>query len=244
MVELPPQISTWLHRNPSLAIFIFGTATFLIGIGVGASAGAVTWLGMFIALMGVAGLMGNKRVSEENRIRRSNVGVIDSMAGHEFERTLVTLFEMMGYEVIHNGRRGDLGADLIVSRDGVKTVIQAKRWTGTIGPGAIQEVTAARAHYEAHHAIVVTNSTYTPSAKILAESNQIELWDRSDLIREISVLSFEPPLLGMLLLRRQLRIGVPRLGKKVLIGFLVIISTGSNSKRRRRRKPMFRVGIF
>lgn len=235
MIELPPQVNYWLRKNPSLAIFLFGAVAFLIGIEIGSGASTVTWFGMFIALIGIAGLMGNKKVSEENRVRRSNVGAIDSMEGQEFERTLVTLFEMLGYEVVHNGRRGDLGADLIVSRNGVKTVIQAKRWTGTIGPGAVQEVTAARAHYDAHHAIVVTNSTYTPSAKILAESNRIELWDRSDLIREISALSSEPPLLGMLLLRRQLRVGAPRLGKKVLIGFLIVISTGSNSKRRRRR---------
>lgn len=235
-MELPPQVKIWLSRNPSFAILLFGLAVLIVGIALGPSASAVSWFGFLISLIGVAGLMGNKKVLEENQIRRSNVGVIDSMTGQDFERTLVTLFEMMGCEVVHNGRTRDLGADLIVIRDGVKTVIQAKRYTGTIGPGAVQEVTAARGHYDAHHAIVVTNSIFTPSAKLLAKSNRIELWDRSDLIRKMSTLSSEPPLLGMLLLRRQLRVGFPRLYKKALIGFLVVISVGSSSKRRRRRR--------
>lgn len=236
VMDVSSAVRAWLSRNPSLAILLFGIAALVIGLEFGSSTGIVGWFGFSIAIIGIAGLMGNKKVAEENRIRRSSVSVMDSMAGHEFERMLVTLFEMLGYEVIHNGRRGDLGADLIVIRDGVRTVVQAKRWTGTIGPGAIQEVTAARAHYGAHHAIVVTNSIFTSYAKLLAESNRIELWDRSDLIREVSALSTEPPLVGMLLFRRQLMVGIPRLGRKVLVGFLIVLAAGSNSKGRRRRR--------
>lgn len=63
---------------------------------------------------------------------------------------------------------GDQGADLIFSTANARIVIQAKRYTGTVGNSAVQEVHAARGFYDASAAVVVTNSTYTQSARDLA----------------------------------------------------------------------------
>src|SRR5688572_23484112 len=52
---------------------------------------------------------------------------IDSMTGPQFERRLVVLFRDLGYSATHTGRLGDFGADLVVERDGTRTVVQAKR---------------------------------------------------------------------------------------------------------------------
>ena len=46
---------------------------------------------------------------------------------------------------------------------------------------AVQEVLGAVGHYNADAGIVITNNTFLNSAKKLAESNDIELWDETKL---------------------------------------------------------------
>jgi hypothetical protein len=105
----------------------------------------------------------------------------DSMNGFEFERFLGDLFKKMGYIVMNTKLSGDQGADLVVERFGEKTAIQAKCYSGTVGNTAIQEVVAAKNHYGCHKTLVITTSYFTPSAMSLANSNNVELWDRNKL---------------------------------------------------------------
>ena len=108
---------------------------------------------------------------------------IDEMSGEEFEIFLEELFKRMGYKVHRTPLSNDQGADLIVERLGLKTAVQAKRYAGPVSNSAVQEIVAAKAHYDCDQAIVVTNSTFTRSAKKLATSNKVELWDHSNLGR-------------------------------------------------------------
>lgn len=100
---------------------------------------------------------------------------IDSMDGYEFEKFLKELFSRMGYEVMHTQLSGDQGADLVVIKHGQKTVVQAKRFSGSVGNGAVQEVVGAIKFYKADKGMVVTNSEYTASARKLALANNVEL---------------------------------------------------------------------
>jgi len=112
---------------------------------------------------------------------------VDVMNGFEFEGFLNILFKKMGYEVTQTKLSGDQGADLIVSKLGETTVIQAKRSNGKISNNAIQEVSASIKHYKAQKGMVITNNYFTPSAIELAKSNSIILVDRhklTDLIKE------------------------------------------------------------
>ncbi len=250
IIEPSSKTKAWLSKNPSLAIFLLGIVVFVLGAESGANMSGITAVGLFVLIVGLAGLLGVKKVAEKARLRGINLASIDSMPGEDFERFLLTSFEISGYVVNHIGGRGDFGADLILTRDGVATVVQAKRSMGTIGPGAIQEAAAARAHYGADNALVVTNSTFTPGARSLARSNQVELWDRTDLIREIGVLSKIPPLIGIDLLKSQLLAGIPRLVKKIGLALLILIaslvavlSVGKKSGKRRRRRSK-KYGLF
>ena len=112
-----------------------------------------------------------------------SVNDLDSMNGYEFEEFLKILFEKMGYKVEHTALSGDQGADLILSKFGEKVVVQAKRYSDKVSNTAIQEATAAIKHYGADRGMVVTTGEYTPSARELAESNNIELIDRAKLER-------------------------------------------------------------
>jgi restriction system protein len=73
--------------------------------------------------------------------------------------------KQFGYDVRGTPATGDQGADLIAERDGKKIIIQAKRYEGTVGNKAVQEVSEAVSYYGGDEGWVVTNSTFTASAK-------------------------------------------------------------------------------
>lgn len=64
---------------------------------------------------------------------------------------------------------GDQGADLIATKENKINVIKVKRYTGAVVNKAVQEVVAAKSYYNGDTAVVITNSTFTPSAKSLAK---------------------------------------------------------------------------
>lgn len=108
---------------------------------------------------------------------------IDNMGGEEFEIYLENLFKKYKYHVERTQYSGDYGADLILHRDGMKTIVQAKRWNNKVGVKGVQEVVAARGHYRADLALLVTNSYLTKQAHNLARSNNVEVWDRDKLLK-------------------------------------------------------------
>ncbi|MBU3942675.1 restriction endonuclease, partial [Patescibacteria group bacterium] len=99
------------------------------------------------------------------------------LQGYEFEEYLKSLFGLLGYKVIRTPFSSDQGADLIALKDNKKTVVQAKKYTGKVSNSAIQEIVAAKNHYKADKAMVITNSSFTRSAIDLSLSNNVELWD-------------------------------------------------------------------
>lgn len=104
--------------------------------------------------------------------------------GIQFEQYLKYLFEKLGYVVETTKTTGDQGADLILNKNNIKTVVQAKFYSNPVGNKAVQEVVSAIKFYKADNGMVVTNNYYTKSAKELAEANEIELWDK-DILDEI-----------------------------------------------------------
>lgn len=124
----------------------------------------------------------NSITGNQNSGTRITIEDIDRISGYDFERVLKLLFEKMGYHVIHTTLSNDQGADLIVEKFGIKTVVQAKNWQNNVTNSGIQEVVAAINYYDAHRAMVISSSGFTPSACDLAQSNKVILWDRSILI--------------------------------------------------------------
>ncbi|WP_445251056.1 MULTISPECIES: restriction endonuclease [unclassified Microcoleus] len=64
-------------------------------------------------------------------------------------------------------------------------MVQAKRSKNPVGIKAVQEVARAVRHYRENKGIVITNNRFTENACKLAESNEVELWDRKRLIEFI-----------------------------------------------------------
>lgn len=106
---------------------------------------------------------------------------IPEMTGVEFEVYLGRLLRNQGYETAGTPASHDQGADLILHKEGRRVVVQAKRWAGPVGNKAVQETIAAKMFYKADDAWLVTNSTFTKSARQLAGQCEVRLVDGTEL---------------------------------------------------------------
>lgn len=122
---------------------------------------------------------------KENKYKKSEIGIIDSMSGIEFEKFLIVFFSKQGYKAEITKTSGDFGADLILIKDGIKTIVQAKRYSKSVGVKAIQEIIGAKKYYSAHKLIVITNNYFSRQAKELAKVNNVQLIDRDLLIQQL-----------------------------------------------------------
>lgn len=123
--------------------------------------------------------------AQYKKLAASGILQIDEMDGRTFERYLETLFGKLGYTVELTSYAGDWGADLVLRKENVKTVVQAKRYKKAVGVKAIQEVVASKNKYGCANAMVVTNSSYTNQAQELARVNNVTLWDRHRLTQAL-----------------------------------------------------------
>jgi restriction system protein len=131
---------------------------------------------VLIAVAGIAIRMRRERVFHGATLRS-----IDTMDGTQFEEFLAVLFVHLGYRVQHVGMSHDFGADLVLTLPHHRIVVQAKRYTGNVGIGAIQEALGAVQYYRGTRGMVVTSSGFTESARELAARSGVELWDRQRL---------------------------------------------------------------
>lgn len=87
----------------------------------------------------------------------------------------------MGFQVTQTRKTGDQGADLILIKNGQRIAVQAKRYSGKVSNGAVQEIVAAKQYYNCQKTMIVTNSFFTDSAIKLANVNGVQLIDREKL---------------------------------------------------------------
>ena len=92
-----------------------------------------------------------------NRSSQTAASDLTQLSGVEFENYLVGLLKRNGFEDIRGTpSTGDQGADLIAKRANKTIVIQAKRYQGSVGNKAVQEVVAAIKFYHADEGWVIT----------------------------------------------------------------------------------------
>lgn len=120
--------------------------------------------------------------SKNRKLLNCGIDKVDNMPGEYFEEFLLQHFKKLGYSGYVTRGSADYGADLVLNKDGIRIIVQAKRWKQKVGIDAVQQVTAALKHYNAQQAIVATNSYFTANAVQLANSNNVLLWDRDKII--------------------------------------------------------------
>lgn len=112
----------------------------------------------------------------------SDPTVLSQMSGKEFERFICKLLQANGFkEISLTPPSGDYGIDIIAYQDKLKYCFQCKRYTNKVGIKAIQEAKAGSIYYKSDYTIVVTNSHFSNNAKILADNNDVILWDIDNL---------------------------------------------------------------
>lgn len=115
----------------------------------------------------------------QNRKAVSVIGQdFSKLTGVDFEVYVAKVLKEAGFEdVAGTSATGDQGADLIARRNGKTIAIQVKGYASPVGNEAVQEIVAALKFYKADEAWVVTNSSFTPSARSLAQANNVRLID-------------------------------------------------------------------
>lgn len=124
-------------------------------------------------------------ILRNKKLAASGIADIDVMDGKTFEDCLGALFARQGYKVEVTPYKGDWGGDLVIVKDGVRTVVQAKRYKKAVGVRAVQEVVAAMPKYHCTQSMVVTNAVFTKQAQELARVNKVHLWNRDTLVEKL-----------------------------------------------------------
>lgn len=124
--------------------------------------------------------------NKEEALLRGGLGLkqfnFSSLSGNDFELLLIKLYEAMGYLVQHLGGNGDQGADLIITKDGQRILVQAKCYKNWgVGNASVQQATAAKTHYDCNKAMVVGIPYFTKEAQQLAKTNGVDLIDKKEL---------------------------------------------------------------
>ncbi|GAA3008402.1 restriction endonuclease [Streptosporangium longisporum] len=150
-----------------------------VPVGVGAVAAIAVWTR--------GKVVSDRRRAERLRALRLTLADLDAMSPTGFELAVRDLMIRDGLRAEHVGRRGDRAAD-VIGRDrlGNVVVVQCKHTTtgARVGPRVMYEVngTAAPVH-GADYAVVVTNGSFTPDARQMAEHFRLRLLGREELDR-------------------------------------------------------------
>lgn len=141
-------------------------------------------LGVFIVSLGIIHYTDLALANQKRKLlMEMGMDEVDQMSGREFEEWVAQLYRKLGYTVQLTPQSNDFGADLIVKREGKMSAIQTKRYKNKVGVKAVQEIVAAKPHYKAHEAFVVTNNYFTAPAQKLAKANGVILIDRDGIMK-------------------------------------------------------------
>lgn len=103
------------------------------------------------------------------------------MDGLVFEKYVAELLKSQGYTNVTLTERFDYGVDIIATKDQVRWGVQVKRYSRMVKAEAVRQVVTALNQYKCQRAMVVTNSTFSRPATVLAQSNNCVLIGKDEL---------------------------------------------------------------
>ncbi|PPU16367.1 restriction endonuclease [Xanthomonas arboricola] len=130
----------------------------------------VCWLA---ALFSYLGTRSRRRFLET----RTSLESLAAGGWRQFELLVGEAFRRQGYSVEETGLGGpDGGIDLILRKDGRRTLVQCKQWKRQqVGVSVVREMYGLLDHHQAHAVKIVCIGTYTRDAWRFAQSKPIEL---------------------------------------------------------------------
>jgi restriction system protein len=153
---------------------------FLKPLGAAVSGGALDALLWVVAgACWVAALVSLLSRGRRRRLLDTQTGLssLRALSWRDFERLVAEAFHRRGYAVAETGLGGaDGGIDLLLQRDGRRTLVQCKQWkTQRVGVVTVREQFGLLTHHGADEAILVTTGDYTAEAKAFARGKPIRL---------------------------------------------------------------------
>ncbi len=142
---------------------------------------------IYFMIRGIVKLYKKRKFEKANKhgkelVMSADISDIDIMSGYMFEEYLEGLLTCFGFKVELTSRSRDYGADLIITKNDIRVAVQAKRYNKLVGVKCVQEVLAAKCHYNCSQAMVISSSHFTQPCEQLAKENGVELIDRDELI--------------------------------------------------------------
>lgn len=107
----------------------------------------------------------------------SSASALNDMSWQEFEMLVGEAFRRKGYAVAENGGGGaDGGVDLVLRKDGEKSLVQCKQWKAyKVGVSTLRELYGVMAAEGAVSGFVVTSGVFTAEAQSFAAGKNIAL---------------------------------------------------------------------
>lgn len=101
--------------------------------------------------------------------------------GQDFEHWVAAQLNNAGWTATVTQASGDDGVDVIAERDGVSVAVQCKRYAGSVGNKAVQEVYSGMKHLQLDRAVVISTGQYTKAAQNLASTTGVLLLSEHDI---------------------------------------------------------------
>lgn len=114
-------------------------------------------------------------IALEEAEERQKLAFWFGLSGQQFERELGGLLQRKGFDVIHAGGPGDLGADLIIRTAEGRVIVQCKAHAARIGPGPVRDLLGSLVHHAAKEAWLVSLVGYSTAARRFAHGKNIKL---------------------------------------------------------------------
>lgn len=114
---------------------------------------------------------------------RSDLDSIRKLSWSDFELLIGEAFRRQGYAVEERGGSApDGGVDLVLRKDGKKTLVQCKHWKSQqVGVSVVRELLGVVTAQFANGGIVVTAGAYTAEARTFARNCRMRLIDGTEL---------------------------------------------------------------
>lgn len=139
----------------------------------------LAWI--FFALCAMASLASYLSARRNRQLldTRTNLESIAALGWRDFERLVGEAFRRQGYVVEETGLGGaDGGIDLILRRNGKRTLVQCKQWRHQkVQVNMVREIYGLLAHHGADEVRIATIGGFTPDAAKFAEGKPIALID-------------------------------------------------------------------
>ncbi|WDS35277.1 restriction endonuclease [Pseudoxanthomonas sp.] len=159
----------------------------------GSTLAPLAWLVLAVCWLGA--LMSFFRSRQRRKLldTRTDLESLSQGGWRQFELLVGEAFRRQGYAVEETGLGGaDGGIDLILRKDGRRTLVQCKQWKRQqVGVSVVREMAGLLAHHQAHAVKIVCIGSYTKDAERFAQGKPIELMGGEQLLEMIRAVQRE-----------------------------------------------------